>query len=441
MFKVYFFNVTNADDVQNKAAKPTVKEIGPYVYDLWKKKEHINLTNNNEWASYFQNQDLFFNQELSEGLREDDKITMLNAAMMGAVLDADKAYQYGDQKMLKVINNAIDDVFQQPDSVFNTYSVSEWLFDGVRMKCNSDTLTPAQYLFCLELSFIADPDGAIRPDVDEPGTLTDYLYSYFYATNASYDGKYTINTGIVDPRRLGWIEMWEDSATLPFWSGPQCNQILGTDAAIFPPFLTRESRINIFSSDLCRSLYAVYQQDIEYRDIPGYRYVASHEQLANVKDNPENYCWCSENAGCLKEGSVDLYPCQDAAVVLTFPHFYQAARDYQSMVDGLSPNQQKHETFLDLEPYTGVPLRGAKRIQFNMMVKPVRNIQITNNLPEALIPLLWVDEGVELDEENANLLRSSVYGVITALQALRWVLVTLGVAGVGAAVVVYFCCC
>jgi hypothetical protein len=58
-----------------------------------------------------------------------------------------------------------------------------------------------------------------------------------------------------------------------------------------------------------RSLYAVYQKDIEYKDVPGLRYVASAEQLATAEDNPDNYCWCAEKSGCLKEGSLDLYPC------------------------------------------------------------------------------------------------------------------------------------
>jgi hypothetical protein len=40
----------------------------------------------------------------------------------------------------------------------------------------------------------------------------------------------------------------------------------------------------------------------------------------------------------------------DAAIVLTFPHFYQGSSDYMAQVDGLTPNQEAHETFLDLEP-------------------------------------------------------------------------------------------
>ncbi|KAF4527756.1 hypothetical protein B566_EDAN013164, partial [Ephemera danica] len=157
-------------------------------------------------------------------------------------MDADKEYAYEGDGLLNVIEGGLEYVFEQPESVFNTYTVNEWLFSGVPLKC-------------------ADIQG----------------------TNSTDDGRYTVNTGTVDPRRLGWIEMWNDSTTLPYWFGPECNQIMGTDAAIFPPFLTPESRIDIFSTDLCRSLYAVYQKDIEYKNIPGYRYVASEEQLATAE--------------------------------------------------------------------------------------------------------------------------------------------------------------
>lgn len=36
--------------------------------------------------------------------------------------------------------------------------------------------------------------------------------------------------------------------------------------------------------------------------------------------------------------------------MVSFPHFYQADPAYINAVDGLNPNQEEHETYLDLQP-------------------------------------------------------------------------------------------
>lgn len=39
-----------------------------------------------------------------------------------------------------------------------------------------------------------------------------------------------------------------------------------------------------------------------------------------------------------------------APIVVSFPHFYQADPMYINAIDGLSPNKDEHETYLDLQP-------------------------------------------------------------------------------------------
>lgn len=40
----------------------------------------------------------------------------------------------------------------------------------------------------------------------------------------------------------------------------------------------------------------------------------------------------------------------DAPVYLSFPHFYNADPKLLEDVEGLSPDQEKHETFLKIQP-------------------------------------------------------------------------------------------
>lgn len=41
---------------------------------------------------------------------------------------------------------------------------------------------------------------------------------------------------------------------------------------------------------------------------------------------------------------------------------------------------------------SGIPLRGKKRIQFNMFLKNISSIKLTENLTTILMPILWVEE-------------------------------------------------
>lgn len=41
---------------------------------------------------------------------------------------------------------------------------------------------------------------------------------------------------------------------------------------------------------------------------------------------------------------------QGAPIVVSFPHFYQADPTYINAIDGLNPNKEEHETYLDLQP-------------------------------------------------------------------------------------------
>jgi len=46
-----------------------------------------------------------------------------------------------------------------------------------------------------------------------------------------------------------------------------------------------------------------------------------------------------------------ISPCkQNAPVFVSAPHFYMGAQKFVDAVEGLHPNKQQHETFLDIEP-------------------------------------------------------------------------------------------
>lgn len=41
----------------------------------------------------------------------------------------------------------------------------------------------------------------------------------------------------------------------------------------------------------------------------------------------------------------------------------------------------------------------AKKMQFNLEVKPIPEVEWMANMPELLLPLFWIEEGVKLGKD------------------------------------------
>lgn len=78
--KVWFFNITNYYELsQNWAAKPQMKEIGPFVWKETRIKYDIQEFEQQDIISYRQNISYVFDKELScKTCREDSLLTVVN---------------------------------------------------------------------------------------------------------------------------------------------------------------------------------------------------------------------------------------------------------------------------------------------------------------------------------------------------------------------------
>lgn len=100
-------------------------------------------------------------------------------------------------------------------------------------------------------------------------------------------------------------------------------------------------------------------------------------------------------------------PCRDEApIAMSTPHFLDGNPEYINM-SGLRPNRKLHETFMKIEPLTGVILKASKKIQINLVMKRVKGLSMLRRVPEQMLfPLVWADECAELDEEYGEKLRT-----------------------------------
>lgn len=444
LIRYYLFNVTNPEEIL-EGKKPNVTEVGPFVYEQKRIKTILGTDDQNDTVSYQQAITYKFNPEQSVG-PQDTVLTILNIPLA--------AFR---TKSLAVRTLAYPFTEKHKETLFLQRTVEEFLFKGY-----------------------------FQPTIAEIGEklmggkqlLPNNTFGLYYGKNGTLGTEFQVHRGVRDTEEFGMITKWNKTAELSWWGGEECNKIKGTDGSIFPPFVSRDRVLNLFSEELCRSLYLTYTKDIEFRGIPGYRFALPRKLLARASENEENRCYCENiayqtgpaaeeaedldaefeddffgsddekspeevaaeekekaekaaaKAAAIEEqcsaGIIKLSACREGKpLAASTPHFlYGEERDVEN-VNGLHPVEELHETFIDLEPMTGIVLQASKKIQVNVELAPVKNVLEMKSVPKVLLPILWADEYAAMTPEKAQEFKSKVIKVLSIAELARWTILGL----------------
>ncbi|XP_042232850.1 lysosome membrane protein 2-like [Homarus americanus] len=150
--------------------------------------------------------------------------------------------------------------------------------------------------------------------------------------------------------------------------------------------------------------------------------------LAAPADNPENYCYCyPDRDHCLGSGMLNLQPCaKGAQVIMSTPHFYMGDKVELAKLEGLHPNKEDHETFLDVEPRTGVTMNAAKKIQINVPLKKYGNLPSFKNVPEVTFPILWINESATVNATMSKDVKKGITLPFVVVNAICGSLIAIG---------------
>ncbi|XP_022913485.2 sensory neuron membrane protein 2-like [Onthophagus taurus] len=418
-FKVYIFEITNPEEVIAGTEKPNVKERGPYVYNESREKTGISRNKTADTLTYKQYQQYSFNKEASGINTEEDEFYVLNTPLIGAFQTIDLMGGFGS-----LVNDVWEGAFSDHQILgpFIKIKVKDYLFGGL--------------VFCTDLTnsmcgLVTETSKQMKNlEITPEGYIS---FSFFKFKQNAHDGEYVIKAGMDVVEDLGLIENWEQTTKLDTWEDDgECNTIRGRDSSIYPPYIEEEDEFDIYSTDICRVVRLEYKREEEYKGVTGQRRHLKQDTLTNTGSNS---CFCTKYTAtlegsrdeCLPNGFVDLFTCLKASVILSFPHFLWADKDTAATVTGLTPDEDKHITFVNVEPGTGYPLQGSKRVQFNMILRPIKGIDMTQTLTPAMVPLIWIDEGVELTDDLIDELDEKYLSKLVLVDAVTWTLIAVGI--------------
>lgn len=68
----------------------------------------------------------------------------------------------------------------------------------------------------------------------------------------------------------------------------------------------------------------------------------------------------------------------------------------------------------NFEPMTGTPIKAYKKIQFNVLVGPIPKLRLMKSFPEAMFPLFWIEDGLELGDVLIKPLKAAYTQILIA---------------------------
>ncbi|XP_043090315.1 lysosome membrane protein 2c isoform X2 [Puntigrus tetrazona] len=395
----YFFNLTNPAEVLD-GDKPFVQQIGPYTYREYRPKEEVKFLDNGTRVEAVNPKTYVFEPNMSRG-SEDDIVRTVNIPAV-TVMEKTKGRWF---------ERFVSDLMTSHNvGLFGTFRVGDllWGYEDPLLK--------------LIQTFIPMDDH----------------FGLFYKKNGTDDGDYIFFTGKQNYQDFARIDEWNGQSTLNWWSTEGCNRINGTDGASFHPVITKTEKLYMFSSDLCRSIYAQYESDVSVQGVPGFRFVPPSEVFANLTINPDNAGFCVPAGNCLGSGLLNVSVCkEDAPIIMSSPHFYQADDKFVQDVFGMNPNKEEHETVVDINPLTGMLLHGAKRVQVNVYLQQIPGFSQTGKIRTLVFPVMYLNESVLIDEESAK----KLYAVVTEANVIiniPFIVISVGIL-LGIIFIVFVC--
>ncbi|CAG7726766.1 unnamed protein product [Allacma fusca] len=418
---VYLFNVTNSQEIVRDGMKPILEEVGPYVYIIEKIIEEI--PRNDTATIRFKERTIYhFSPLYSGSLSENDLVTVLNVPFVKTVKDLENMARQSSPRDMFPILLLLE---QGLETVFVDATVRELLFDGL----SQPSLAKVQKLI---------GGHALQ-------TFQNGKFRFFHHGNQSESKDYVISTRLSPTTSPGGPELdygqilsYDNATELNYWAKTadgKCNEISGTpDGTLFKPLKIQGMSLSVFKPEICRSVQFHLNGVVRpYDGLIGYRFSLGRELLWDSSINFENNCFCPnpgiEIKTCLPAGT--LSNCRDAGVpyITTLPHYLNSpigGKPYLTQVVGLYPKPTLHESFIDVEPITGLALQSNIKLQLNFELSPSGAHDDLKNVPQVLFPILWTAEVKSMNMVMKQGIQQNIMRPLEIMEYVKWAVLACG---------------
>ncbi|RWS06792.1 scavenger receptor class B member 1-like protein [Dinothrombium tinctorium] len=395
--KVYFFNVSNANEIMEHGAKPVLNEIGPFTYRLYLNKTYV-VFNDNGTVTYREKKTWMFEPHLSVA-SQDFRIITLNTPLAAALTLI--------EKVPPIIRTAIALALDRAtEGFFIERSIRELMFEGY-----------------------PDAFAALGPLISPELAKNKGKFGYFWPKNGTDDGLITAFTG-KNSETMMLIDRYNGKPHLDTWLTEECNRINdSSQGELRPPLDHPLQIIKIFQPLVCRPFFLNFTEPfVTKAGFKTYKYELDKNMFRNASEFPPNACYeskiptfrdtnlvstvfnilsgpTSQKHKKLRfpNGVIDLSACFfGAPVLMSYPHFLNADPYYLRTVDGLKPNKSLHDIWFAVEPITGGSVDLSFGFQLNVHINRPAGLIRYRHIPEIVFPALWQKIEVEWPEDFAS---------------------------------------
>ncbi|KAL9953295.1 hypothetical protein ACROYT_G040691 [Oculina patagonica] len=376
--KAYIWNITNKEGFLYRGEKPKLVERGPYVYSIESKKVDVKFETGKVTSKSFEQAK--FNKTLTEKecptCREDDKLTVLNAAYLGLMAEAGSAENFG----LAFIPLVLNLIFQGLSTVTSHAKESDVKSSSTFYTCESTV-----------------GDRFTYAAVNGQSEVMKALYP-----NAS-------------PKQLkvrGYYVQFPGAKSLK---------------ACSTKYTPLAKSYELFISTFLLAVPITYKEDVEVHDIPMHKYVLDKSALE------------VNNVTVFTRGIFDVTRVMKGPIYASLPGFLHGDPSLYKELDLNAPETEKYESFLSVEPISGTAMHLKLRIQLNGKILDsslspsypgTKNVTFLNKQ----IPISWTETEAIIDPETAKEYSSQLFGglrlscgLLVALPVIGGILVILGV--------------
>ncbi|GMT04122.1 hypothetical protein PENTCL1PPCAC_26296 [Pristionchus entomophagus] len=488
----YVFDYANTGGIMNRGSYPDMDEKGPYNYKTAITNEVVSWGEDGETVNYYQKFVYYFDKDNSckgcdpkvDTVKVPDIIYQLIVNILPTKEICRKpAKDSLDEKICDMVNDDLLDNIEKGGILFSllniepfiTVTVDQLLFSGYTTPI-VDSLKEAD-LFAF--TFLND-----QPEVQwAVGNLSEALGQVpinYIQNNNTLDFYYTADTGKSNPARTGFVtgftgtpdypssedgklplKWWDakvDDRYCPEQFAEKARKIDGTIGDFYQSYITKQTEIPIYISDICRTVTLSYGSDINVKGVDGYRFTFGDDvfnsKLADncgyCKELPRDFHSLPEGSRCLPSGYLDLSGCMsipipdygDLAlpVIASLPHFHMTDGETK-FAPRFKPTDDDAPT-IDIEPMSGTLLNAQEKMQINLYIGQSRHTAF-NSLKvqrSGAYPLFWLNKTALIDQNDLNMLNQSM-APMNIVPIICWSAVGVGAALLVISIILFCCSC